>query len=248
MKNIASLITVRTGSSRLPGKCLLPFGGMNVLEHNIDRAKYFNLNPIVCTTSREEDDVIIEICKKNNVLYFRGPEKNKILRWYQCMKSFELDLIHTIDADDPFFCPNEINKSLNLVCQKSKTPTVIFPSKASMNGAASVGFTFNKSSLEIILKEIADNDDTEMIEPFIDKANTLKKIFLTGSDINHKIHRLTLDYEEDYFFLLCLKAALGTYASRVEINNFISKFPKSKEINESREDDWIKNQNRSNRY
>ncbi len=40
---IPSSITVRTSSSRLPQKCLLPFGNGNVFEHIIRRAKHYNL-------------------------------------------------------------------------------------------------------------------------------------------------------------------------------------------------------------
>ena len=248
MLDFACLITVRTNSSRLPNKCLLPFGKTNVLEHNINRAKHFKLNPIVCTSTNKNDDIIIDICKKNNTKFFRGSEVNKILRWHDCMNTFDLNLIHTIDSDDPFFCPNEILKSINLANKSINYPTVIFPSKASMNGAASVGFSFTKSSLKKILEDVTDDCDTEMIESFILKTQDLNKIYLEGDDINHEVHRLTLDYKEDYLFLLVIKAALGGYTSREEINKFINKFPQSKKINESREIDWMKNQKRSTRY
>lgn len=248
MKKFGCLITVRTNSSRLPGKCLLPFGQMSVLEHNIQRAKNANLNPIVCTSTNISDDDIIAICNKNKTPFFRGSELNKIMRWHECMKNYNLSLIHTIDSDDPFFCPYEIMKSINLASKNFDIPIVIYPSKASMNGAASVGFTFNELSLGKIVAGTSNNTDTEMIESFIDNSKDVKKIFLDGDDINKEIYRLTLDYEEDYLFLLCIKSALGVNASRKEINQFIAKFPQSKEINKSREIDWMKNQKRSRRY
>tara|TARA_B100001939_G_C16809586_1_gene559349 strand:- start:192 stop:938 length:747 start_codon:yes stop_codon:yes gene_type:complete len=248
MNKFGCLITVRTNSSRLPKKCLLPFGNMNVLEHNIKRASKAGLNPIVCTSINQNDDAIIEICKIHNTPFFRGSELNKILRWYECMKFYELELIHTIDSDDPFFCPYEIMKSIDLACKTINIPTVVYPSKASMNGAASVGFSFNQPALSKILENVSEECDTEMIESFIENTKNLNKFFLEGEDINKDIHRLTLDYAEDYLFLLCIKSALGTYASREQINEFINKFPQSKKINESREIDWMKNQNRSSRY
>ena len=58
---VPGFITVRTSSTRLPQKCLLPFGEGNVLEHVIRRAKHFELDPIVCTTTEKEDDIIQKI-------------------------------------------------------------------------------------------------------------------------------------------------------------------------------------------
>ena len=56
---IPAFITVRTQtSSRLPKKCLLPFGQGNVIEHIIERALFYGLDPIVCTTDQPADDVL----------------------------------------------------------------------------------------------------------------------------------------------------------------------------------------------
>ena len=59
---IHGLVTVRTTSTRLPAKCLLPFGdGINIIEHVILRAKYYDIDPILCTSTDKTDDILIEI-------------------------------------------------------------------------------------------------------------------------------------------------------------------------------------------
>ena len=58
------LITVRTSSTRLPNKCLLPFGDGNVIEHIIKRAKYSGLDPILCTSIDKSDNILQEIAEK----------------------------------------------------------------------------------------------------------------------------------------------------------------------------------------
>ena len=58
------IITVRTASTRLPRKCLLPFGNGNVLEHVIRRTVYFDLEPFVATTVEPTDDVVGQICER----------------------------------------------------------------------------------------------------------------------------------------------------------------------------------------
>ena len=61
---IYGFITVRTSSTRLPNKCLLPLGNDSVLEHVIKRCLRYDIEPIVCTTSHSGDDVIKEISDK----------------------------------------------------------------------------------------------------------------------------------------------------------------------------------------
>ena len=58
---IYGFITVRTSSTRLPNKCLLPLGDNSVLEHVIKRCLSYGIKPIVCTTSNSSDDVIKQI-------------------------------------------------------------------------------------------------------------------------------------------------------------------------------------------
>ena len=55
---IDGMITVRSQSSRLPEKCFLEFGNGNVIEHMIRRAKFFKINPIVCTTFEKEELIL----------------------------------------------------------------------------------------------------------------------------------------------------------------------------------------------
>ena len=111
---IPAFITVRSSSSRLPEKCFLPFGEGSVLEHIIKRVRHYDLDPIICTTTEVTDDAIIELAKECNVKFFRGPVANKLLRWSQCCEHFDLESFHSVDADDPFFCGDEVKRSHNL--------------------------------------------------------------------------------------------------------------------------------------
>ena len=112
---IPVIITVRSNSSRLPRKCFLRFGKGCVLEHIIWRAKYYELEPIVCTTNEKSDDDIINLCNDNNTKYFRGSSINKLLRWSLCCNQMGIEEFHTVDADDPFFCGEEVTRSFDLM-------------------------------------------------------------------------------------------------------------------------------------
>ena len=110
---INGIILVRSQSNRLKNKCYLKFGKFNFIEHIIKRCKKNNINPILCTTVNKQDKPLILIAKKNNILFYRGSSKNKILRISECCKKFDINVFHTIDADDPFFAEKKLRKVSN---------------------------------------------------------------------------------------------------------------------------------------
>ena len=238
------LITVRCDSTRLKKKCLLKFGEINVLEHIILRALKSNIIPIVCTTTNKSDIIVQKISKKYKVECFRGSSKNKIKRWYDCAKKNKINFFHTIDADDPFFDPVTIKKSL-LKCAANND--IIFPSKVSRAGGASEGYSFSFKAIEKLNKIIIQinknnsNIDTEMIERFIDHKIFKIKV-LEGSNYEIKKARLTLDYEEDYEMLSRVRDLCGNFTPRKKINDFLKKNRNILNINFFRNDDWEKKQ------
>ncbi len=238
------LITVRSKSTRLKKKFLLNFGKFRVIEHIIKRCLVNKIVPIVCTTKNNEDDIIINIAKKLKVNFFRGSEKNKIKRWHDCAKKFQIKYFHTIDADDPFFDQKSIKRSLNL-CRKGYD--IVYPSKVSKEGGGSEGYSFSAKSIKSIYKSLfklnADiNDlDTEMIDPFI-ITDKFKKTVLKGSKYEIKKARLTLDYKEDYKMLCKIVKAKGNFSSREEINSFLKKNKYIIKINYHKTHDWKKKQ------
>ena len=236
---INAFITVRTKSSRLPGKCLMKFGEGNVIQHIIRRAKYFKIDPIVCTTNDKSDDVLVDICMNEQVEIFRGSVDNKLKRWLDCCDFQKIDNFHTIDADDPFFDPIQVLDSYKTL---QLGYDVVYPTKTSSQGAASVGFSINRKALSIVCNDIRDNHDTEMIWYYFDKYDEIKKSKLNDgyNDLNNV--RLTLDYEEDYWLLETVRRILGNNASRVELNNLFKNNPELRLVNWFRNTQWEENQ------
>jgi len=234
-------ITVRSLSSRLKNKCFLDFGGVRVLEHIILRCIYGGLTPIVCTSNNKADKKIINLAKSMNIEYFKGSEKNKILRWHLCMKKFNIKFFHTLDADDLFFDWDSIKKSLKIL--KDSKYDIILPSKISREGGASEGYSFSKYGIKKMINKFkilkSKNSDIEMIDSYLEK---LEKKTLKGSTYQLKKTRLTLDYKEDYIFLQRIRKKLGNFSHRKEINYFLKKNPNILKINFFRNKDWADRQ------
>jgi spore coat polysaccharide biosynthesis protein SpsF len=215
----------------------MPFGDMNVIEHIIKRAQYYNIDPILCTSTDESDNILEEIAIKKNIKYFRGSLQNKLKRWYDCANFFNLDYFHTVDADDPFFDGNLMHLSVNTLIENEFD--IVTPTISSSAGAATVGYSLTTNIIKKAIFNIPVNTDTEMMWYYIDKVDNLKKYTLEEiKGINEINIRLTLDYQEDYWLLASLQRILGNLVDRKDINNFFKANPDFTQINWFRNQEW----------
>lgn len=240
MKKIG-IILVRSQSKRLPNKCFLKFGSFSLIEHIIKRCRFYSITPIICTTSNFNDNEIVKIAKKTNCLYFRGSEKNKILRISECCKKFNIDFFHTIDADDPFFCGKEVSRSLQMLVDNQFD--IVEPTVNSSKGSGAVGYSIKSSIIHLIAKKINKNANTEMMWGFFKKLKKIKIRKLSEITCDVKA-RLTLDYYEDYIFLETIRLLVGNFASRKDIFLLLRSNKDISKINLFRNKEWKKNQDK----
>jgi spore coat polysaccharide biosynthesis protein SpsF len=237
MMPIPGFVTVRSSSSRLPGKCFLPFGeNSNVLEHIVRRAKHYDIEPIICTSVDSSDDQIEQLAKKEGVRHFRGSLSNKLQRWADCATHFNIDVFHTVDADDPFFDGAEMHRSYDYL--KAGNYDVVSPTEISSAGAATVGYTLTK---DIVIKACAgldENADTEMMWYYLDKISDIKKTTLPAISENNLKLRLTLDYPEDYWLMESVRRITGNLAPRNEVDELFARNPDLYLVNWFRNQEW----------
>ena len=89
------LVQARTGSKRFKNKILRKIHNKTILEILVNRLKNSILKDkiIILTTKKREDLKIVNICKKINILYFRGSENDLVKRYYDCVKKFNISLL-----------------------------------------------------------------------------------------------------------------------------------------------------------
>ena len=82
------ILQASMNSARLPGKVLKDINGVSVLETIFKRLSNCKMldNIIVATTTNNSDDIIADVCSKNNINYYRGSENNVLDRFYQTAK------------------------------------------------------------------------------------------------------------------------------------------------------------------
>tara|TARA_B000000565_G_scaffold146239_1_gene110632 strand:- start:1624 stop:2361 length:738 start_codon:yes stop_codon:yes gene_type:complete len=235
----SALITVRSQSSRLPNKCFLEFGEFSVIEHIIKRTLHYNLSPIVCTTNAKEDVEIVNICKSLGVKYFCGSSINKLQRWRDCCREYKIELFHTVDADDLFFCGEEVKRSLDLLRSGFD---MVSPTPSASRGGCTVGFSLRSEIVEKACSEIPESTDTEMMWNFIKKVKDAKIITLNDPSDSIITERMTLDYLEDYNMLCKLRMIVGNLGTRHEIAKALKNHPELSKINFFRNEQWLNNQ------
>ena len=233
---VTGFITVRTSSTRLPKKCLLPFGESTVLNHIIRRAVSYDIDPIVCTSTSKEDDIIEEIANKEGVKCYRGSLDNKLQRWLDCANHFNIDTFHTIDADDPFFDGDEMISSMKMLQEEGVD--MITPTESSSAGGASVGYSLTTDIVKRACKDLDKDTDTEMMWYYIEKVPDLKTKILPETRKNITKMRLTLDYEEDYWLLDSVCRILGNLTSRDKVDQLFLSNPDMHKINWFRNEEW----------
>lgn len=241
--NKAIFITIRNGSTRLPNKAFLDFGGITAIEYLIKRlGQSKETNKIVlCTTPKKKDDSLVEIAVKNKIEFFRGSEEDKLVRWQGAAKKFKIDYFCTADGDDIYAEPFLID-----LCFKqfdSNNPDFV-ESKKVITGAFTYGIKV--SALNKVC-EIKDSDQTEMMWVYFTDTGLFKCEELENIPekfIRQDI-RMTLDYQEDYDFFNSILIKSGkkiSYLSLDEIVDIINNNPEIKDINFFRQQQWADNQ------
>ena len=114
-RKVVCIIQARMGSTRLPGKSLMPLGGKPLIQNVIERiclAKSLD-GVVLATTIKSEDDAIVSLGQELNVSVFRGHSTDLVDRYFQAAKKHKADVVVRIPADNPLIHPEEIDRIVN---------------------------------------------------------------------------------------------------------------------------------------
>lgn len=100
---VGVIVAARTGSSRLPGKALLPLGGMPMALFLLRRLMPVRgAQLVLATTTLAGDDVLAQIVADAGVPVFRGDPADLVQRYCDAAAQFGFDTVVRITADCPF--------------------------------------------------------------------------------------------------------------------------------------------------
>jgi spore coat polysaccharide biosynthesis protein SpsF (cytidylyltransferase family) len=245
----AIFITVRSDSSRLPNKALLPILEKPTILMVMLRAKLVkNADAvIVCTTERSIDDQIVNLAKECGVLYYRGSLDDKLERWLGAAKKYEIDCFVTMDGDD-LLCDPELMEMGIEQLQSSNADFIEAP-----DGLICGSFTYGikTPALEKVCL-VKGTNDTEMMWVYFKDTGLFEvsPLEIKDSVFYNPDIRLTLDYPEDLDFFRAIFSHFHCLDNDVPLRTivpYLKAHPEIIKINAFRHQDWAANQQRKTR-
>jgi spore coat polysaccharide biosynthesis protein SpsF len=203
--NISIIIEARMGSSRLPGKVMLPVNGKTMLDFMVDRLRIVkNIKNIILATSiKKENDILEKFSKKKKILCFRGSENNLVSRIINAAKKFKVDVIVNLTADCPIIDPEIINECIFIFMNNKKKVDIV-------SNCYKRSYPDGMDVLVYKLKTLIKSKDfikskLDLEHTTISIKNNIKKFkcihLVAPVNLFYPNLRLTLDYISDYWLL-----------------------------------------------
>lgn len=120
-KNIVLIIQARMNSTRFPKKVISDLCGSTLIERILERVKKVKKlkKIILATTKRKDDDILVDIAKKEKIKVFRGSTNDLVDRYYQAVKGKKISHIMRLPADNPMPDPVEYDRLINYHLKKN---------------------------------------------------------------------------------------------------------------------------------
>ena len=232
--NVA-IIQARLGSTRLPGKVLLPLGSDTVLQCVVKRVQAARLVDTVwvVTSVSPEDKRIVRACAEAGLNVFLGSESDVLDRFYQLAKHLPRDCnLVRITADCPLMDPSVIDLVIKIHLDEKNDYTSNTLKPTFPDGEDVEVFTFR--ALECAWKSARLTSEREHVTPYIKKHSELFRLRNVENSIDLSSKRWTLDEKSDYEFLRPIYEQLGAVSALFgmkDILSYLLENPHLEEIN-----------------
>ena len=102
MAKVVLIIQARMGSTRLPGKSMMPLCGKPLVGHILERvAQCKSVDEIILVTSTDaENDILVNLAQEHAVSVFRGSENDLLERYFFAALQCEADVVLRLPADN----------------------------------------------------------------------------------------------------------------------------------------------------
>lgn len=196
--SVTLIMQTRMGSTRLPGKVMLPLAGKPVVWHDLERIKKSRRvdTIVVATTSDPSDDILAQFCEKNDVNCFRGSTEDVLARYQGAIDQYGGEVVVRVTSDCPLIDPEIIDLVIDGLGDYDYVTNVFdrnFP-----RGMDTEAFTCQ--ALKRASQEATKKFDREHVTPYIrEQADIFRTRNIDMPDAYHfPQFRLTIDSTQDY--------------------------------------------------
>ena len=206
MRTVA-IVQARMNSSRLPGKVLCDIHGKPLIERLYERLLAVEeLDEIViATTTRDDDNVLVDWLMSNGIPSYRGSESDVLDRFYQCAVTANAEAIVRVTADDPLKDPGIISRAISLLHGNVNTDYVSNTIEPTYPEGLDIE-VFTMAALEKAHTEAELKSEREHVTPYIWSHPKLFNVINFAIDTDLSAWRWTVDKPEDLEFVRAIFA------------------------------------------
>lgn len=188
----------RSGSSRLPGKALLPFyEDYSAIGYLLKRLTSYpaNIGQVVfATTVLDEDDMLAEVARSTGVPVVRGPVFDVMGRMLVAATEHNWDTLVRVTGDDQFVSCEYIERAIAHHLEHSLDFTRVEGLPIGMGCEV-----IDVRTLRRIHMAVPNREQTELLTWFLDSEWTCRTGAIHADPQHaHNEFRITLDYQADY--------------------------------------------------
>jgi spore coat polysaccharide biosynthesis protein SpsF len=205
-----AIVQARMGSTRLPGKVMLPLLGEPILTHVMRRAgRARRLDAcVVATSTSAEDDAITELAAREGWPCERGSLDDLLDRYVMAARAQRAEVVIRITSDCPLIDPDVIDQSIATF----ERGAYDYASTALEPRTLPRGIDVEVMSLAALERAWREDDDPawrEHATPYIYRHPERFRICRVGFDEDHSGHRWTVDTPEDLELVRRIYDAFG---------------------------------------
>jgi spore coat polysaccharide biosynthesis protein SpsF len=210
MKTVV-VVQARTGSSRLPGKVMMPLAGAPLLQRQIERVRAAKVpvETVIATTTDASDDTVAGLARDIGVPCFRGHPTDLLDRHVMAARAHGADVVVKIPSDCPLIDPAAIERVIGAFDPaRHDFVSNLHPGTWPDGNDVEV---MSMAALETAWREATKPHEREHTTPFLwdqpDRFRVHNVAWETGRDLS-MTHRFTIDYREDYELIAAVYSAL----------------------------------------
>lgn len=209
MKTVA-IIQARLGSTRLPGKVLLPLAGRPMLAQVIERVGRASSvdEVLVATTTNPGDAPLVELCRELGYASFRGDEHDVLDRYFQAARTRAATTVVRVTSDCPLIDPAVIDAVLATLAESGADyASNIAPQRTYPRGLDTEAFSF--ATLERCWREASAPASREHVTAHIYQHPDRFRLASVTHERDESAHRWTVDTADDYALVKRIYAHFG---------------------------------------
>lgn len=202
--SVVAIVQARMGSTRLPGKVLLPIGNHRALYHTIVRTQAAVWKTVLAIPDTPENDILADAGQVWGVPVVRGSADDVLSRYWTAAQAFPADHYVRVTGDCPFLDVDVVRGVVAAylarwpgVAQErythygSNTQPRTFPKGVECE-------VFSRALLEVARRCAPAGHCREHVTPFMRDLNPNGGVLTNPTDLSHL--RWTLDTKADHRF------------------------------------------------